>query len=98
MSLNSFFFILYFAVLFIVLFILQFLRKYRRIENKIINVQLVLLLIFSYAFIYTHSWKCCLCVLAYTCFVYFTGLYVNKNKTFLTIGNIKCRDYKSDQI
>lgn len=85
MTLNSFRFIVYFAAFVVVLSILQLIRRKYEAVGKL---QLILLLLFSYFFIYKSSWKFCICVLAYTCFVYVVGLFVKKNKAVLSLGII----------
>lgn len=85
MTLNSFHFVVYFAVFVVVLSLLQLVRRKYEVVGKL---QLILLLLFSYFLIYKSSWKCCVCVLAYTCFVYVVGRFVNKNKVALSAGII----------
>lgn len=85
MTLNSFHFVVYFAAFVVILSILQLVRRKHEAVGK---VQLILLLLFSYFFIYKSSWKFCVCVLAYTCFVYVVGRFVNKNKVALSAGII----------
>lgn len=85
MTLNSFYFVVYFAAFVVVLALLQLIRRKYEVVGK---VQLILLLLFSYFFIYKSSWKFCICVLAYTCFVYVVGLFVKKNKVVLSLGII----------
>lgn len=86
MALNSFSFILYFTALFMLLCLLQFVRKKEKLSSTMGYLQLMLLLLFSYFFIYKSSWKFCICVLAYTCFVYVVGLFANKRKVILATG------------
>lgn len=86
MTLNSFHFVVYLAVLYIILSTLQRFRKWG--DHKIGRIQFILLLLFSYFFIYKSSWKFCIYVLAYTCFVYVVGLFVKKNKVVLATGII----------
>lgn len=86
MALNSFHFIIYFGALFIILLVLQLFRKNDKMNEALGKAQLILLLLFSYFFIYKSNWKFCICVLAYTCFVYLIGLKVKNNKAFLVIG------------
>lgn len=88
MTLNSFYFVVYFAILYIILFTLQRFRNRGGVDRKISCIQLILLLLFSYFFIYKSSWKFCVCVLAYTCFVYVSGLFAKKNKVVLATGII----------
>lgn len=83
MTLNSFHFVIYFAAFVVVLALIQLVRRKYEAVGK---VQLILLLLFSYFFIYKSSWKFCVCVLAYTCFIYGVGLFAKKNKVVLTIG------------
>lgn len=83
MVLNSFHFVVYFAVFFVIMVLLQLVRKK---YEKIGKLQLFLLILFSYFFIYKSSWKFCMCIFVYTCFVYVIGLFVKKNKAVLTIG------------
>lgn len=85
MTLNSFHFVVYFVAFVVVLALLQLVRRKYEVVGK---VQLILLLLFSYFFIYKSSWKFCVCVFAYTCFVYVVGLFAKKNKVVLTIGII----------
>lgn len=85
MTLNSFHFVVYFAAFVVVLALLQLVRRKYEAVGK---VQLILLLLFSYFLIYKSSWKFCVCVLAYTCFVYAVGRFVNKNKVALSAGII----------
>lgn len=88
MSLNSFYFVVYFSGLYIILYALQRFRKRGGVDCKIGCIQLIILLLFSYFLIYKSSWKFCVCVLAYTCFVYVVGRFVNKNKVALSAGII----------
>ena len=76
MTLNSFRFVVYFAAFIVVLALLQLVRRKYEVVGK---AQLILLLLFSYFFIYKSSWKFCVSVLAYTCFVYVVGLFAKKN-------------------
>ena len=85
MTLNSFHFVVYFAAFVVVLSLLQLVRRKYEVVGKL---QLILLLLFSYFFIYKSSWKFCVCVLAYTCFVYVAGLFAKKNKVVLATGII----------
>ena len=85
MTLNSFHFVVYFAAFVVVLSILQLVRRKYEVVGK---AQLILLLLFSYFFIYKSSWKFCVSVLAYTCFVYVVGLFAKKNKVVLATGII----------
>ena len=85
MTLNSFHFVVYFAAFVVVLALLQLVRRKVAAVGKL---QLILLLLFSYFFIYKSSWKFCVCVLAYTCFVYVVGLFAKKNKVVLSTGII----------
>lgn len=85
MTLNSFYFVVYFAAFVVVLALLQLIRRKYEVVGKL---QLILLLLFSYFFIYKSSWKFCVCVLSYTCFVYMIGLFVKKNKVVLSLGII----------
>ena len=85
MTLNSFHFVVYFAAFIVVLALLQLVRRKYEVVGK---AQLILLLLFSYFFIYKSSWKFCVCVLAYTCFVYVVGLFAKKNKVVLSTGII----------
>lgn len=85
MTLNSFHFVVYFAAFAVVLALLQLVRRKYEVVG---TAQLILLLLFSYFLIYKSSWKFCVCVLAYTCFVYVVGRFVNKNKVALSAGII----------
>lgn len=58
MTLNSFHFVVYFAAFVVVLALLQLVKRKYEVVGK---AQLILLLLFSYFFIYKSSWKFCVC-------------------------------------
>ena len=73
------------------LFVLQIIRtnsKKKKINSEIGRFQLLLLLFFSYFFILKSSWQFCVCIFAYTLFVYIIGLYVHNRKSILVVGII----------
>lgn len=86
MSLNSFYFVIFFAALFVVMTALQLLRKNEKRDVAVGRIQIVLLLLFSYFIIFRESWKFCICVFAFTCFVYYMGRICRDNKPALVIG------------
>ena len=88
MSLNSFIFIIYFAVLLAPLAILQLLRKKKEAVSRI---QVCILLLFSYFFIFKSDWRFCLCVIGVTAISYFVALMIDGNKNskrWLTGGGL----------
>ena len=86
MALNSFTFIIYFTLLLILMFICQLFRKNDMLKHTFGQIQIYILLLFSYFFIYKSSWRFCICVLLYTCFVYLVGLRLKQNRWLLMAG------------
>lgn len=87
MSLNSFYFIAYFVIILMTLCLLQLFRISTKEKNTAIcRVQLFVVLLFSYFFVYKSSWKFCVCVFLYTIFVYWLGLKVKNSKKLLVLG------------
>ncbi len=87
MSLNSFKFIVLFAVFFLVMLAVQLIKK----KELVRKIQIVLLLLFSYFFVFTSSWKFCICVAVITVITYVLGLLIEKDKyrtLFFVLGII----------
>lgn len=85
MTLNSFNFIILFAVLLVILCVSQIIKSYKSavIMKK---VQLIILLLFSFFYVYKSSWRFGICILVYAIFVYVVAIYLEKYKSVFFIG------------
>ena len=81
MSLNSFHFILYFFVLFLVLLLIEWGKHIRKQDTGFLGrIQLLMLVVFSYFFIYKSDWRFCICVFAVTVITYVIALAIQKRE------------------
>ena len=81
MSLNSFHFILYFFVLFLVLLLIEWGKHVRKQDTGFLGrIQLLMLVVFSYFFIYKSDWRFCICVFAVTVITYVIALAIQKRE------------------
>lgn len=89
MSLNSFNFVFFLCILLVVMSILQLFRRITSFKN-VDRVQLIVLLAFSYAFVFFNNWKYCICLLVITIITYLAGISINtiqdSRKKYVVIG------------
>lgn len=75
MSLSSFYFLLYFPLLLGLMAVIGLFKKKWKTAGEL---QLLILLGFSYFFIYRSDWRFCICIFMITVFVYYIGILLEK--------------------
>lgn len=77
MSLNNLNFLLYFAFIYVVMAVVELVFRIWK-KNIFRKIQIVVLLLFSYFFIYRFDWRFTICIFLYTVFIYLFGQIIER--------------------